>query len=215
MRGYPPENARSAPLPPAAGQEMLCCALGRGANTVAAGSEAAVLFWDRRTRRPQAAFTDSFAEAVTQARVRCLQQPLGLQDAGSPAPDTRPRCLLCNRQSNHPPYSAQVHFYPGNDHLLLAGDVDGMCAVFDTQKGFAEEDGFRACLNIGTSVAQMGLFGPQQEKLWVRSTTESLHLWLWGAALTEEGLEGAGECRLEGAREAAQAALQVGRGDRG
>jgi hypothetical protein len=42
-------------------------------------------------------------------------------------------------------------------------------------------------MNIGTSVEELGLYGAQDERLWCRSGTESLHLWEWLAATQEEG----------------------------
>lgn len=51
------------------GYEVHCSSVGRGGNCIAAGSDAAVLFWDRRTTKPMGSFQDSFAEAVTQASV--------------------------------------------------------------------------------------------------------------------------------------------------
>lgn len=49
-----------------------------------------------------------------------------------------------------------------------------------------EDEGFKAALNIDTSVAKLGFYGQQGERLWARSGVESLHLWEWAAACNDE-----------------------------
>lgn len=60
-----------------------------------------------------------------------------------------------------------------------------------------EDEGFKAALNIDTSVAQLGFYGQQGEKLWARSGVESLHLWEWAAACDDAaaGARG-GVCKM-------------------
>ena len=52
----------------------------------------------------------------------------------------------------------------------------------------------QAALNL-VSVAKMGFYGSQQEKLWCTSNVESLHLWEWAAAC-EENAPGQSSCCL-------------------
>ena len=59
-----------------------------------------------------------------------------------------------------------------------------------------EDEGFKAALNIDTSVAKLGFYGPGGAKLWARSGVESLHLWEWQAACNDEATGGPG--RREG-----------------
>jgi hypothetical protein len=75
-----------------------------------------------------------------------------------------------------------------------------------------EEEGFKAALNIGTSVARIGFWGAAGGRLWCTSGTESLHLWDWAAAC-DESTEGeldlpagqpASHCELPGGRRALQ-----------
>lgn len=49
-----------------------------------------------------------------------------------------------------------------------------------------EDEGFKAALNIDTSVAQLGFYGAAGERLWARSGVESLHLWEWAAACNDD-----------------------------
>lgn len=44
----------------------------------------------------------------------------------------------------------------------------------------------QAALNVSTSVEELGLYGPSQERAWVRTGTESLHLWEWWRACSED-----------------------------
>lgn len=44
----------------------------------------------------------------------------------------------------------------------------------------------QAALNIDNSVSRIGFYGPQRNKLWCLSHTETLHLWEWVAACDEE-----------------------------
>eukprot|EP00891_Asterochloris_glomerata_P000591 jgi/Astpho2/591/Aster-x0944 len=70
-------------------------------------------------------------------------------------------------------------------------------AVFDDTHS---ESVTQAALNL-VSVARMGFYGSQQEKLWCTSNVESLHLWEWAAACEEDAPGGEGPlCSLEDAR---------------
>ena len=45
-----------------------------------------------------------------------------------------------------------------------------------------DDDNFTAALNVGTSVEEIGMYGGEGERLWVRTGTETLQLWEWRAA---------------------------------
>ncbi len=49
---------------------------------------------------------------------------------------------------------------------------------------------------MGTSVEEVGLYGPEGERLWVRTGTETLHLWEWHMA-TRGDREGGHEAFAE------------------
>lgn len=85
---------------------------------------------------------------------------------------------------------AALRFVPGTAQLV-SGCEDGMLAVFDLAT-FDEEESFKAGLNVGTSVAELGLYGRDWGRAWVRSGTESLHLWEWRQACDEVGKGGQG-----------------------
>ena len=63
----------------------------------------------------------------------------------------------------------QVKFHPSSRHVISAS-TDGLIAVHDTSRSFSEDDeSFVAALNLGTSVEEIGLYGAQDERLWVRT----------------------------------------------
>ncbi len=94
----------------------------------------------------------------------------------------------------------QVKFNGSN---IITSSTDGLVAVHDMSHGVVDEDdNFTAALNVGTSIEEMGLYGPENERLWIRTGTESLHLWDWRIA-TQNELEGGHRafCDLLEARE--------------
>jgi hypothetical protein len=74
--------------------------------------------------------------------------------------------------------------------LVVSSSVDGLVAVHDTRKPLADDDAFVAATNVDTSVEELGLYGASHERMWVRTGTESLHLWEWGRAASETAAGG-------------------------
>lgn len=62
----------------------------------------------------------------------------------------------------------QVLFHPPSQKLISASE-DGLVAVHDVSAGLDQDEGFVAALNIGTSVAQLGLYGAGAERMWCRT----------------------------------------------
>ena len=87
---------------------------------------------------------------------------------------------------------SQLALHPTNRTALVSASEDGLIAVFDTSGGLDEDEGFRAALNIDTAVTNMGFYGPNGDKLWCCSGTETLHLWEWAAACDDESDGGNG-----------------------
>lgn len=73
---------------------------------------------------------------------------------------------------------------------MVSSSVDGLVAVHDTRKPLAHDDAFVAATNVETSVEELGLYGAAHERMWVRTGTESLHLWEWGRAASETAAGG-------------------------
>jgi hypothetical protein len=73
---------------------------------------------------------------------------------------------------------------------LITASQDGLVAVLDLSSGLNQDDGFVAALNAGTSVEEIGLYGPAAERLWVRTGTESLQLWEWANAAAPDAAGG-------------------------
>ena len=75
-------------------------------------------------------------------------------------------------------------------HHVISASTDGLIAVHDLSRGLKDDDdNFAAALNVGTSVEEVGLYGEEGEKLWIRTGTESLLLWEWrlAASNAQEG----------------------------
>lgn len=87
------------------------------------------------------------------------------------------------------PALRQARFHAASRGLITAS-TDGLVAVHDTANGLNQDDGFIAALNAGTSVEELGLYGPQQERLWLRTGTESLQLWEWAKAAAPDASGG-------------------------
>ncbi|KAL4444367.1 hypothetical protein ABPG75_012104 [Micractinium tetrahymenae] len=106
--------------------------------------------------------------------------------------DRRTQRPIASFDDTHCQDVTQVAFHPAHRGMLVSGSEDGLIAVFDTAPGLDEDEGFKAALNIDTSVAKLGFYGRQGEKLWARSGVESLHLWEWAAACNDEAAGGNG-----------------------
>lgn len=102
---------------------------------------------------------------------------------------------------------------------VISASTDGLIAVHNispSSGGAAavanDDDSFVAALNPGCSIEQCGFYGPQSEKLWIRTGNETLLLWDWHAA-TQEEVQGGNEASadFEEARQAAASAASRGR----
>lgn len=125
------------------GGELYSCST--NGHLLASGSQDKILFWDRRSKRCKATFSDTHAQDVT-----------------------------------------QVAFHSEVKNAFVSGSVDGLIASFDVSRELSEDEGFKAGLNIGTSVSLLGFYGANNENLWCCSGTETLHLWHWRDACNEE-----------------------------
>ena len=71
---------------------------------------------------------------------------------------------------------SQLLFHPVSRNILYAGSYDGLVVLMDTTNQVSD-DSIIDVLNIGTSVAKMGLFGPECQFLYTLAPTEQLQLW--------------------------------------
>jgi len=126
--------------------------------------------------------------------------------------DRRTQKVLQTFQDAHAEEVTQVKFHPGSPNAFFSASTDGLISVYDLSVGLNEDDAFKACLNTGNSVAELGFYGPGGSRMWFRTHTEGLHLWDWMAACSEEGAEGTEALlAMENFREAAgQAAAAAG-----
>jgi WD40 repeat protein len=99
--------------------------------------------------------------------------------------DVRSSKQLGSFTDTHMDDVTQVRLHAASKKLLSASQ-DGLIAVFDVSSGLDEDDGFISALNVNTSVEEMNFYGAQGRRLWVRTGTESLHLWEWFKASSDE-----------------------------
>jgi WD40 repeat protein len=103
-------------------------------------------------------------------------------------------------------------------HHVISASTDGLIAVHNINPASGgpsavanDDDSFVAALNPGCSIEQCDFYGPQSEKLWIRTGNETLVLWDWHAA-TQEELPGGNEALAtfdEARQDSAAAAGQV------
>ncbi|EFJ51916.1 hypothetical protein VOLCADRAFT_86900 [Volvox carteri f. nagariensis] len=98
--------------------------------------------------------------------------------------DRRTRKPLAKLDDTHAEDVTQVRFHSSG--RILSGSTDGLIAVHDVSKSFNDDDVFQAAININNSVEEFGLYGHGGGRLWVRTGTESVHLWEWLLATTED-----------------------------
>ncbi|KAF8057289.1 GTS1 [Scenedesmus sp. PABB004] len=138
--------------------------------------------WDLRTRAQAESYRagnqELYAFAVSD----------GLVAAGGQGDvhfwDRRSAKRLASFDDMHMDDVTQVRFHAPSRKLLTASQ-DGLVAVHDLASGLNQDDGFIAALNVGTSVEELGLYGPGETRLWCRTGTETLQLWDWLAATDE------------------------------
>ncbi|KAL6760401.1 WD40-repeat-containing domain protein [Haematococcus lacustris] len=126
--------------------------------------------------------------------------------------DRRTGAELGRLDDTHMEDVTQVRFHTEGSSFVLSSSLDGLVAVHDTRQPLGSDDAFVCACNIGTSVEELGLYGPASERVWLRTGTETLQLWEWGRAASPDHAGGeAPFADLSDAREqAAQAAIASG-----
>lgn len=70
----------------------------------------------------------------------------------------------------------QIQFSPLQTHQMATGSTDGLICLFDVSKG-NEDDALDSVLNTGSSVSQIGYFGPKLAELYCLTHIETVQLW--------------------------------------
>ncbi|KAK7284655.1 hypothetical protein RJT34_19405 [Clitoria ternatea] len=73
----------------------------------------------------------------------------------------------------------QVHFVPDEQGKLISASVDGLICTFDTTGDINDDDHLESVINMGTSIAKVGIFGQSYQKLWCLTHIETLGIWNW------------------------------------
>ncbi|MEW5309955.1 MAG: hypothetical protein WDW38_001795 [Sanguina aurantia] len=102
--------------------------------------------------------------------------------------DRRVNKALAKMEDTHMDDVTQVKLHSSG--RLISASTDGLVAVHDISKSLDDDDAFQAALNINTSPEEVGFWGLEGERLWLRTGTESLHLWEWMAATQDTSENG-------------------------
>ncbi|XP_031486127.1 WD repeat-containing protein GTS1 isoform X2 [Nymphaea colorata] len=94
------------------------------------------------------------------------------------------KALACLEDS-HVDDVIQVKFVPEHKNRLISASVDGLLCIFDTEGDINDENQLDSVMNVGTSIAKVGLFGDRSRKLWCLTHIETLSVWDWEDSLKE------------------------------
>lgn len=70
----------------------------------------------------------------------------------------------------------QVRFHPNKKEKLVSASVDGLMCVFDTKGDINDDEGMDSVMSVGTSVAKIGFYGKNCERLWCQTHIETLRI---------------------------------------
>ncbi|WJX79763.1 Protein gts1 [Trifolium repens] len=82
-------------------------------------------------------------------------------------------------EDSHVDDVTQVHFVPGEPGKLISASVDGLICIFDTSGDIDDDDHLDSVINVGTSIAKVGFFEENYQKLWCLTHIETLGIWDW------------------------------------
>ncbi|XP_047167329.1 WD repeat-containing protein GTS1 [Vigna umbellata] len=82
-------------------------------------------------------------------------------------------------EDSHVDDVTQVHFVPNEQGKLISASVDGLICTFDTTGDINDDDHLESVINMGTSIAKVGIFGESYQKLWCLTHIETLGIWNW------------------------------------
>ncbi|PNH12718.1 WD repeat domain-containing protein [Tetrabaena socialis] len=162
--------------------DLAFCGTSQPALVMSSSADGSVAAWDVRsgqqTERYQVRGQDVFSFSS-------LEHVLAAGTTGEVVFwDRRGGKQLAKLDDTHAEDVTQVRFHSSGQ--VLSGSTDGLIAVHDVSKSFNDDDVFQAAININNSVEEFGLYGADGGRLWVRTGTESMHLWEWLRATNEE-----------------------------
>lgn len=67
----------------------------------------------------------------------------------------------------------------------MSASVDGLMCVFDTVSDINDDEGMESVMGVGTSIARIGFYGSNRERLWCQTHIETVSSWNIEDALLE------------------------------
>ncbi|KAJ4787967.1 WD repeat-containing protein 89 [Rhynchospora pubera] len=77
-------------------------------------------------------------------------------------------------EESHMDDVTHVQFVPGQQNKLISSSVDGLLCLFDTDGEINDDCNLISVMNVETSVAKVGFFGNENQKLWCLTHIETL-----------------------------------------
>ncbi|MED6135951.1 Protein gts1 [Stylosanthes scabra] len=93
--------------------------------------------------------------------------------------DWRNKKQIACLEESHVDDVTQVHFVPDEQGKLISASVDGLICTFDTTGNINDDDHLESVINVGTSIAKIGIFGGGSPKLWCLTHIETFGIWDW------------------------------------
>lgn len=103
--------------------------------------------------------------------------------------DWRNKKQVACLEESHVDDVTQVHFVPDHQNKLASASADGLICIFDTNGDINDDDHLESVINVGTSIAKVGVFGDSYEKLWCLTNIETLSVWDWKEGTNEANFE--------------------------
>ncbi|CAL0302425.1 unnamed protein product [Lupinus luteus] len=105
--------------------------------------------------------------------------------------DWRNKKQIACLEESHVEDVTQVHFVHEEQSKLISTSVDGLICTFDTTGDINDDDHLESVINVGTSIAKVGIFGDNCQKLWCLTHIETLGIWDWKNGTNEVNLSDA------------------------
>ena len=143
-------------------------------------SDKCVKLWD--TRMALAAMEVPVGREVWSLSVGCEETLLAVgTDDCALFYDVRTGSKLGEYSESHVDAITQVRFHPTQSAFVATASEDGVVCLFDCRIS-DEDDALESIVNVESAVATLGFFGPQKEKIYCLTGSETLDLWnIWTA----------------------------------
>ncbi|GIL42775.1 hypothetical protein Vafri_159 [Volvox africanus] len=162
--------------------DLSFCSTSQPYTVVSSSTDGTIVVWDVRSAQPVERYEVRGQEVFSHSS---LEHVLAAGTTGEVLFwDRRSGKQLAKLDDTHAEDVTQVRFHGSG--RIISGSTDGLITVHDVSKSFNDDDVFQAAINISNSVEEFGMYGHDGGRLWVRTGTETVHLWEWLRATNED-----------------------------